>query len=247
MATYKEFHRQSLAERDTFWRAEAALIDWQTPFSSVLDYANPPFAKWFVGGRINLCHNAVDRHLAARGEQKALIYLSTETGETRTYTYAELHAEVNRFAAVLQGEGVGRGDRVLIYMPMIAEAAFAMLACARIGAIHSVVFGGFAAASLATRIDDAKPKVMITSDAGMRGGNVIAYKHLVDEAIRLSAHPPQSFIIVDRGLDKGMARVPGRDLDYATLRAKHMDARIPCEWMESSEPSHILYTSGTTG
>src|SRR5215831_5986011 len=155
MTTYKDFHRRSIADRDAFWRAESALVDWQTPFASVLDYARPPFARWFVGGRTNLCHNAVDRHLPARGEQKALVYISTETGETRTYTYRALHAEVNAFAAALKVEGVGRGDRVLIYMPMIAEAAFAMLACARIGAIHSVVFGGFAAASLATRIDDA--------------------------------------------------------------------------------------------
>src|SRR2546425_2237428 len=170
MTTINQFHHRSIADRDAFWRTEASAIEWQTPFSSVLDYTKPPFARWFVGGRTNLCHNAIDRHLATRGSQKALIYISTETGENRTYTYAELHAEVNRFAAVLKGEGVGRGDRVLIYMPMIPEAAFAMLACVRIGAIHSVVFGGFAAASLATRIDDAKPKVMITSDCGMRGG-----------------------------------------------------------------------------
>jgi propionyl-CoA synthetase len=247
MATYKEFHRASLADRDAFWRAEAALVDWQTPFASVLDYSKPPFAKWFVGGRTNLCHNAIDRHVATRGAQKALVYISTETGETRAYTFSELHAEVNRFAAALKGEGVGRGDRVLIYMPMIAEAAFAMLACARIGAIHSVVFGGFAAASLATRIDDARPKVMVTSDAGMRGGKPVPYKHLVDESIRLAAHPPMRVIIVNRGLDKAMAVVPGRDLDYATLRARHMDAKVPCEWLESSEPSYILYTSGTTG
>ena len=247
MATYKEFHRASLAERETFWRTEAALVDWQTPFSSVLDYSKPPFAKWFVGGRTNLCHNAVDRHLAARGDQKALIYISTETGETHTYTFRELAAEVNRFAAVLKAQGVGRGDRVLIYMPMIAEAAFAMLACARIGAIHSVVFGGFAAASLATRIDDAKPKVMVTSDCGMRGGKPVPYKHLVDESIRLAASPPHRVIIVNRGLDKDMKRVAGRDLDYAELRAQHMSANVPCEWLESSEPSYILYTSGTTG
>jgi propionyl-CoA synthetase len=247
MATYKEFHRRSLADRDAFWREQAALVDWQTPFSAVLDYAKPPFAKWFVGGRTNLCHNAIDRHLATRGEQKALIYISTETGQQGAYTYRELHAEVNRFAAVLKAQGVGRGDRVLIYMPMIAEAAFAMLACARIGAIHSVVFGGFAAASLATRIDDAKPKVMITSDAGMRGGKAVPYKHLVDESIRLAASPPHKVIIVDRGLDPAMARVAGRDLDYATLRSQHMGAQVPCEWLESSEPSYILYTSGTTG
>jgi propionyl-CoA synthetase len=247
MATYKEFHRGSLADRDTFWRGEAALIDWQTPFTAVLDYSRPPFAKWFVGGRTNLCYNAVDRHVATRGEQTALIYISTETGEEQRYTYRDVLAEVNRFAAVLKAQGVGRGDRVLVYMPMIAPAAFAMLACARIGAIHSVVFGGFAAASLATRIDDAKPKVMVTSDAGMRGGKAVPYKHLVDEAIRLAQHPPAKVIIVNRGLDPAMAVVAGRDLDYAGLRAQHLDAEVPCEWLESSEPSYILYTSGTTG
>ena len=247
MPTYKEVHRRSLAGRDAFWRGEAALIDWQTPFTSVLDYSKPPFARWFVGGRTNLCHNAVDRHLAARGDAKALIYISTETDESKTYTFREVHREVNRFAAALKAQGVGRGDRVLIYMPMIAEAAFAMLACARIGAIHSVVFGGFAAASLATRIDDARPRAMITSDAGMRGGKAVPYKHLVDEAIRLAQHPPAKVIIVNRGLDPAMAVVAGRDLDYATLRAQHLDAEVPCEWLESSEPSYILYTSGTTG
>ena len=247
MTTYKEFHHRSITDREAFWRGEAALVDWQTPFTTVLDYSKPPFAKWFVGGRVNLCHNAVDRHLAARGDQKALVYLSTETGEEKTYTYRELAAEVNRCAAMFKGEGVGRGDRVLIYMPMIAEAAFAMLACARIGAIHSVVFGGFAAASLATRIDDAKPKLMVTSDAGMRGGKPVPYKHLVDEAIRLAANPPQKVIIVNRGIDKAMRVVSGRDLDYATLRAGCMDANVPCEWLESSEASYILYTSGTTG
>ncbi len=247
MASYKELHRQSIKDRDAFWRGEAALIDWQTPFTTVLDYAKPPFAKWFVGGRTNLCHNAVDRHLAARGGQRALVYISTETDETKIYTFRELAAEVNRFAAIFKAHGVGRGDRVLIYMPMIAEAAFAMLACARIGAVHSVVFGGFAAASLAMRIDDAKPKLMVTSDAGMRGGKPVPYKHLVDEAIRLAANPPHRVIIVNRGLDPGMAVVAGRDLDYATLRAGCMDAQVPCEWLESSEPSYILYTSGTTG
>ncbi len=247
MSSYKEFHRRSLAEREAFWREQAALIEWQTPFTQVLDYSKPPFARWYVGGRTNLCHNAVDRHLTARGDQAALIYISTETEKNGTYTYRELHREVNRFAAVLKAQGVGHGDRVLIYMPMIAEAAFAMLACARIGAIHSVVFGGFAAASLATRVDDAKPKVMITSDAGMRGGKPVPYKHLVDESIRLAQFPPAKVIIVNRGLDPAMTVVAGRDLDYAALRAQHMDANVPCEWLESSEPSYILYTSGTTG
>jgi propionyl-CoA synthetase len=247
MTTYKDFQHRSIADRDAFWRAEAELVDWHTPFTSVLDYAKPPFAKWFVGGRTNLCHNAVDRHLATRGEQKALVYISTETGERKTYTYRELAAEVNRIAAVFVELGVGRGDRVLIYMPMIAEAAFAMLACARIGAVHSVVFGGFAAASLATRIDDAKPKLMVTSDAGMRAGKPVPYKHLVDEAIRVAVNPPQRVLIVNRGLDKAMPVVAGRDLDYATLRARHMTSQVRCAWLESSEPSYILYTSGTTG
>jgi propionyl-CoA synthetase len=247
MKTYHSFHRRSIEDRDGFWREEAQLVDWHTPFSQVLDYSRPPFAKWFVGGRTNLCHNAVDRHLAARGNQPALIYISTETNQSRQYTYAELHDEVNAVAAMLKAQGVGCGDRVLIYMPMIAEAVFAMLACARIGAIHSVVFGGFAAASLATRIDDAKPALLITADAGMRAGKIIPYKPLVDEALRIARHPPRTVILVDRGLDRDFARTPGRDLDYAALRAEHAGARVECEWLESSEPSYILFTSGTTG
>ena len=245
--TYLQFHRRSLDNRDEFWREQAALIDWHTPFTEVLDYSKPPFAKWFVGGRTNLCHNAVDRHLPTRGDQTALIYISTETDTSARYTYRELHAEVNRCAAVLKAQGVGRGDRVLIYMPMIAEGVFAMLACARIGAIHSVVFGGFAPASLASRIDDARPRVLFTADAGMRGGKAIPYKHLVDDALRIARHPPKSVVIVDRGLDKAMPRTAGRDVDYASARAAHMSASVPCEWLESAEPSYILYTSGTTG
>jgi propionyl-CoA synthetase len=247
MDRYREAHRRSLEDREGYWSEQAKLVDWRAPFTRALDYSRPPFAKWFVGGTTNLCHNAIDRHLPTRADQAALIYLSTETGETRRYTFRELSAEVNRAAGMLESLGVGKGDRVLIYMPMIPEAAFAMLACARIGAIHSVVFGGFAAASLATRIDDAKPAVMITADAGMRGGKAVPYKHLVDEAIRLAKNPPAHVIIVDRGLDPGMARMKRRDLDYATLREEHLGAQVPCEWLESSDPSYILYTSGTTG
>ena len=247
MTSYAEFHRRSIEDRDGFWRDEARLIDWQTPFDQVLDYSRPPFARWFIGGRTNLCHNAVDRHLASRGGQPALIYISTETGQTAQYTYAQLHDEVNCVAAMLAAHGVVRGDRVLIYMPMIAEAVFAMLACARIGAVHSVVFGGFAAASLATRIDDAKPALLITSDAGMRSGKVLPYKPLVDEALRIARHPPRHVILVNRGLDPALAMDAPRDVDYAALREKHAGARVPCVWLESSEPSYILFTSGTTG
>jgi propionyl-CoA synthetase len=246
MPTYKEFHARSIADRDAFWAEQARLVDWRTPPARTLDYSRPPFAKWFVGGTTNLCHNAIDRHLAARGEQAALVYISTETGDEKTYTYNQLYREVNRFAAILKGLGVGHGDRVLVYMPMVPEAVFAMLACARIGAIHSVVFGGFASVSLATRIDDAKPKVIVSADAGSRAGKPVPYKNLLDEAIKLSQFPPQKVVMVNRGLAE-MPLVAGRDVDYGKLRAEHMNAEVPCEWLESSEPSYILYTSGTTG
>ena len=240
---YAEFYRRSMEEREAFWAEQARLIHWHRPFDRVLDYSRPPFAKWFVGGLTNLCHNALDRHLATRGDQKALVYISTETGQERAYSYRELHAEVNRFAAVLQGLGAGKGDRVLIYMPMIAEAIFAMLACARIGAIHSVVFGGFASASLATRIDDARPKLMVIADAGMRGGKAIPYKHLVDEAIRLSASPPRNVVIVNRGIDREMTLIAGRDLDYATLARQHPNPDVPVTWLDISlEQARLLNT-----
>ncbi|MBQ0958805.1 propionate--CoA ligase [Ideonella sp. 4Y11] len=246
MTSYAEFHRRSITDRDGFWREQAALVDWHQPFDQVCDYSNPPFAKWFAGGQTNLCHNAVDRHLKDRADQNALIFVSTETDTEKAYSFRELHTEVNRMAAILQGLGVGKGDRVLIYMPMIAEACFAMLACVRIGAIHSVVFGGFASHSLASRIDDAKPVAIISADAGMRGGKSVPYKHLLDEAINLAAHKPAKVLMVNRGLAE-FARVAGRDEDYATLRAAHLDAQVPCEWVDSTHPSYILYTSGTTG
>jgi propionyl-CoA synthetase len=243
---FRDVHRRSIADPRGFWREQAALIDWHTAFKEVLDDSRPPFARWFVDGTTNLCHNAVDRHYAQRPDDDALIYLSTETGQQKTYSFAQLYREVNRMAGILQGQGVGRGDRVLIYMPMIAEAVFAMLACARIGAIHSVVFGGFASVSLATRIDDAKPKLIISADAGSRAGKVVPYKGLLDEAIALAQSPPEKVLLMDRGLAP-MPRVPGRDLDYAALRAAHMNDEVPCAWLESNEPSYILYTSGTTG
>jgi propionyl-CoA synthetase len=244
---YRAFHRRSIDDREGFWAEQAQFVDWHKPFDKVLDYSRPPFAKWFVGGETNLCYNAVDRHLAARGEQKALVFVSTETDREEAYTFHELHAEVNRSAAVLQHLGVGKGDRVVIYMPMIPEALFTMLACARIGAIHSVVFGGFASASLAARIDDARPKLIVSADAGMRAGKAVPYKALLDEAIRLSRFPPEAVLLVNRGIDPRMPVTAGRDHDYAGLRARHLDARGPIAWLESNEPSYILYTSGTTG
>lgn len=243
---YEDFHRRSITDRDGFWAEQAALIDWQAPPQTICDYSHPPFAKWFVGGRTNLCHNAVDRHLRERADQNALIYVSTETGEERVYSYRELHAEVQRMAAVLGSLGVGEGDRVLIYMPMIPQAVFAMLACTRIGAIHSVVFGGFASVSLASRIDDARPTVIVSADAGSRSGKIVPYKPLLDEAIRLAQHRPARVLLVDRQLAP-MERTEGRDVDYAALREQHLDASVPCTWVDASHPSYTLYTSGTTG
>ena len=247
MGNYKKFYDYSITQPDAFWTEQASHIDWVKPFRKVCDFSRPPFAKWFVGGETNLCYNAIDRHLATRADQNALVWISSEVEQTKTYTYRQMFEEVNRFASVLKTLGVGKGDRVLIYMPMIPEAVFAMLATVRIGAIHSVVFGGFAAASLAARIDDAQPKVIITADAGSRVGKIIPLKPLTDESIKLAAHPPKHVVIVNRGLDKSMTTIPGRDMDYGVLRSKHMNAVVPCEWVESSHPSYILYTSGTTG
>jgi propionyl-CoA synthetase len=246
MGTYADFHRRSIEQRDTFWAEQAQLIEWQTPPQQICDYTNPPFARWFVGGTTNLCHNAVDRHLKARPDQPALIYVSTETDQEKTYSFRELHAEVQRMAAALKALGVQKGDRVLIYMPMIPEAAFAMLACTRIGAIHSVVFGGFASGSLATRIEDAEPKVIVSADAGSRGGKVVPYKPLLDEAIHLSRHKPAAVLLVDRKLAP-MDITAGRDHDWATLREQQLNTPVPCEWVEATHPSYTLYTSGTTG
>ncbi len=246
MSSYAEFHRHSLEQRDAFWAEQARLVDWKTPPQQTCDYSHPPFARWFVGGATNLCHNAVDRHLKDRASQSALIFVSTETNQEKVYTFTELHREVQRMAAVLKELGIEKGDRVLIYMPMIAEAAFAMLACARIGAIHSVVFGGFASGSLASRIDDATPKVIVSADAGSRGGKVVAYKPLLDEAITLAQHKPRAVLLVDRGLAP-MQLVDGRDQLYGPLRQKHLEASVPCEWVDSTHPSYTLYTSGTTG
>ena len=243
---FSDFYQQSINDPQAFWDKEATRIDWNEPYTQVLDYSSPPFTKWFVGGKTNLCHNAVDRWVATQADKPALIAISTETGSEKVYSFKELQAEVMRAAAMMQALGVSKGDRVLIYMPMVAEAAFAMLACARIGAIHSVVFGGFASNSLATRIDDAKPKLIVSADAGSRAGKAVAYKPLLDEAIQLAQHKPAHVLMVNRGLVP-TTMVAGRDVDYAVLREQHFHAQVPVTWLESNEPSYILYTSGTTG
>ena len=246
MTAYADFHRLSISSREQFWGQQAQLIDWHTQPTQICDYSNPPFAKWFVGGTTNLCHNAVDRHLLQRADQAALIAVSTETGQEQVYSFAELHAQVQTMAAAMLELGVRQGDRVLIYMPMVAQAAFAMLACARIGAIHCVVFGGFASGALASRIDDAAPKLIVSADAGSRGGKVVAYKPLLDEAIRLSANKPAAVLLVDRGL-VDMQLHAGRDHRWSELCERHAGACVPCTWVEATHPSYTLYTSGTTG
>lgn len=244
------FYQKSINDPDAFWTEQAKRIDWHKPFEQVCDYSRPPFAKWFIGGETNLCHNAVDRWAKTQGDQPALIAITTETADgspvEKVWTYQQLLREIERMAAIMQSLGVEKGDRVLIYMPMIAEATFAMLACARIGAIHSVVFGGFAANSLATRINDAQPKLIVSADAGSRGGKAIPYKPLLDEAVELASHKPQHVLLVNRHLAE-MNRVVGRDIDYAAQRELHIDAQVPVTWLKSDDISYVLYTSGTTG
>ena len=247
MSAFANWYQQSIEQPEVFWAEQAKRIHWHQPFEQVLDHSNPPFARWFVGGQTNLCYNAVDRHVTTRADQPALIYVSTETNTERTYTFAQLHTEVQRMAAVLRQQGVTQGDRVLIYMPMVPEAVFAMLACARMGAIHSVVFGGFASVSLASRIDDCTPHVIVSADAGSRAGKVVPYKPLLDEAIALASHKPKRVILTDRGLAP-MQWVEGRDLLYTeALQGLPSELNEPVTWLEATDPSYILYTSGTTG
>ena len=244
--SYRALYERSIHERDAYWTEQANRIHWHRPFDTVCDHSQPPFAKWFVGGLTNLCHNAVDRHAHDRADQAALVFVSTETHTEETLSYGQLLVEVERMAAILHGLGVGKGDRVLIYMPMIPQAVIAMLATVRLGAIHSVVFGGFASHALASRIDDARPTVVVTADAGSRGGKVIPYKPLLDEALRQSSHAVPHVLLVDRHLAPADMQTP-RDVDYWDARSSVMDAIVPCEWVEATHPSYTLYTSGTTG
>ncbi|MQA13525.1 MAG: AMP-binding protein [Pseudonocardiaceae bacterium] len=244
MGRYEDAFRRSMDAPETFWAQAAEAIDWYRAPNQVLDGSNPPFYRWYPDGELNTCHNALDRHVAAgRGGQAALIYDSPVTGSQRSYTYEQLRDEVARFAGVLAGLGVGKGDRVVIYLPMVPEAAIAMLACARIGAVHSVVFGGFAAHELAVRIDDAEPTAIVSASCGIEGTRVIEYKPLLDRAIELSEHKPKRCVMLQR--PQARAELTDRDIDWDEAMASAQPAG--CVPVSATDPLYVLYTSGTTG
>jgi len=245
MSNYQELYQKSLEDPESFWGDVAKSIDWDSPWDKVLDLDAKPVPSWFSGGKMNTCYNALDRHVkAGRGDQAALIYDSPLTNQKRTYTYSELTDKVAKFAGALRDCGVGKGDRVLIYMPMIPEAAVAMLAVARLGAIHSVVFGGFAANELATRVEDAKPKAIVSASCGIEPNRVIEYKPLLDEAIDISSHKPDACIILKRPQAEA-TMIDGRDLDWE--QAENSASAADCVSVDATDPLYILYTSGTTG
>jgi propionyl-CoA synthetase len=242
--TFDRVYRDSIDHKETFWGKAAGAIDWYRTWDRVLDDSNPPFSRWFEGGTMNTCYNALDRHVEqGRGGQAALIYDSPVTGTVRTYTYRELLGYVSRIAGGLAETGVSKGDRVVIYMPMIPEAVMAMLACARIGAIHSVVFGGFAPRELATRIEDSKPRVVVTSSCGIEVNRIIPYKPILDAAIQMCSFKPEACVILQRPQERAEL-VPGRDRRWEDLLKAQPH---PCVPVAATDPLYLLYTSGTTG
>ncbi len=246
---YRDAYDGWKKDPDGFWAAAATEIDWYKPWDKVFDPYAGQYGHWFVGAECNTCYNCLDRHVAGgRADQPALIYDSPITDSKKTFTYRELRDEVQKFAAVLQGKGMQKGDRAIIYMPMIPETVIAMLACARIGAIHSVVFGGFAANELATRIDDAKPKLLICASCGVEPGRVVAYKPLVDEALNIAQHAPGACIILQRPMKQG-SLTAGRDFDWSECLNEYRAsaAQVDCAPVLATDPLYILYTSGTTG
>jgi propionyl-CoA synthetase len=245
MGRFDERYRRSLEDPEGFWAEAAASIDWDEPWRQVLDESRAPFYRWFTGGRLNSCHNALDRHVEdGRADQLALIYDSPVTGTTAAFTYRELRDAVARFAGALRAEGVGRGDRVIVYMPMVPEAVIAMLACARIGAVHSVVFGGFASHELASRIEDAKPKLIVSASCGIEPSGVVPYKPLLHAAIEMVEAKPERCIILQRSTLECELDAD-RDIEWHAASSRAEPA--PCVPVEATDPLYIIYTSGTTG
>src|ERR1700731_2053176 len=241
---YREVHARSLADPEGFWAEAAREIDWIEPAKKIFDPSLGLYGRWFAGAVVNTCYNALDRHVAkGRADQVALIHDSPLAGGVTTLTYAQMLREVQALAAIMQDFGVAKGDRVILYMPMVPEAMIAMLACARIGAVHSVVFGGFAAKELATRIEDAKPKLIFSASCGLEPGRIVQYKPLLDEAIKLSSVKPQACIILQRP-QQTCELGPGRDHDWANLRRAALDAgkAAPCAPVLATDPLYILYT-----